>query len=322
METEVKERFIPLTFDLLFKSLFENNLVILKKFLINVLDLDIEEEECDIYLGSKELTVANFKEKNKTVDILVTINDAMVIDIEINRSKFEDVKERNLLYLNKIHSLALSRGEDPKDLSVKKYIQLNLNDKEQNIALGEDIFFIYSPKTKTFLSNNYCIQINYLDYYRKLYYNKFIKKTVADYWLALLTARNYSELEEMLSHVVDTDLKNKIMEDVIRLNNSEPIFTEYERQMLDELVRYKTQENARKDGFEEGRTEGLKLGFKEGIEQGIEQGLERGLEQGIEQNKLETIRKMLINNADYEFISNVSGKTLAEIKEIEKSIET
>ena len=296
MKTEVKEKFIPLTFDLLFKSLFENNLVVLKKFLISVLDLNIKEEDCDIRLNDKELTVTNYNEKNKTIDILITINNLITVDIEINRSKFEDVKYRNLLYLNKIHSLALNRGEDIRNLANKKYIQLNLNDKEQNISLGEDVFFIYSPKTKSFLSNNYCIQINYLDYYRKLYYNKFIKKTLADYWLALLTARNYDELEEMLNEVVDTDLKNKVMEDVIRLNNSEAIFTEYERQRLEELVRYTSQENARKEG------------------------LEQGIEQGIKQKTIDIIKNMLRNNLSYEIISNVSGKTIEEIKEIASSL--
>ena len=47
---------------------------------------------------------------------------------------------------------------------------------------------------------------------------------------------------------------------------------------------------------------------------------ERGIEQGIEEYKVTMIKSMLENNADYEFISKVSGKSIEEIKEIEKSM--
>ena len=59
----------------------ENNLIILKKFLISVLNLDIKEEECDIRLNDKELTVTNRNEKNKIVDILLTINYSIILNI-------------------------------------------------------------------------------------------------------------------------------------------------------------------------------------------------------------------------------------------------
>ena len=47
---------------------------------------------------------------------------------------------------------------------------------------------------------------------------------------------------------------------------------------------------------------------------------EQGLEQGIESNKREIIVSMLKEQASYEFIEKVTGKTLEEIKEIEKDI--
>ena len=50
------------------------------------------------------------------------------------------------------------------------------------------------------------------------------------------------------------------------------------------------------------------------------EGMEAGISQGIEQNTNATIKAMLENKANYEFISKVTNKTIEEIKEIEKSM--
>lgn len=58
----------------------------------------------------------------------------------------------------------------------------------------------------------------------------------------------------------------------------------------------------------------------EGIEQGIEQGTRQGIEQGIEENKIDVIRSMLKKSIDYNTISEITNKSVEEIKEIEKNI--
>ena len=59
---------------------------------------------------------------------------------------------------------------------------------------------------------------------------------------------------------------------------------------------------------------------QEGIKNGIKQGIEQGIEQGKKSEKEEIVKKMLKNNLDYKTISNVTGKSIKEIKEIEKSL--
>ena len=44
------------------------------------------------------------------------------------------------------------------------------------------------------------------------------------------------------------------------------------------------------------------------------------MEQGREEKAIEMIKAMLKNNANYEFISKVSNKSIEEIKEIEESM--
>ena len=63
----------------------------------------------------------------------------------------------------------------------------------------------------------------------------------------------------------------------------------------------------------------MKETFNQGIEQGIEKGIEQGIEKGIEKNKVDIIKEMLKEKSSYEFISKITGKSIKEIREIEKS---
>ena len=60
--------------------------------------------------------------------------------------------------------------------------------------------------------------------------------------------------------------------------------------------------------------------LERGISQGILQGISQGITQGAEEKTKDIIKEMLKNNATPEFISNVTGKSIDEIKEIENSI--
>lgn len=55
-------------------------------------------------------------------------------------------------------------------------------------------------------------------------------------------------------------------------------------------------------------------------EQEMEFAFEDGEEKGIESNQRRVIINMLEENVDYDFISKVTGKTIEEIREIEKTI--
>ena len=75
-----------------------------------------------------------------------------------------------------------------------------------------------------------------------------------------------------------------------------------------------------KIGRKRGMAEGKEIGIAEGKEIGIAEGRAEGRAEGIAQEKINNIKAMLENKADYEFISKVSGKTIDEIKEIENSM--
>jgi len=51
-----------------------------------------------------------------------------------------------------------------------------------------------------------------------------------------------------------------------------------------------------------------------------DEGIEQGIEQGIEKGKLELVKKMLLANIDINQISEISGLSLEEIKELQKDL--
>jgi len=281
---------MPLSYDFAFKRIFSKNKETLKKFLIKVLELDISEDECSITFINTEMPKARKKEYKKTIDLNVILNNNLYIDIEVNRNAFNRVKFRNSLYQSKLHTLLLEEGEKPDKLKDKYIYQLNLNFYEKDIPYGEDIIVSYGLKTKCLYVDNKQMVIKYLEYYRKLYYNKDVKNTEAEIWLAFLTAQTFSEAYEMLSKITEEKECNKIIGDMIEMSWEGFSIHEWEKEKLDELVAYETYEEGKEDGLELGKAEGQK------------------------EEKLEIAKSMLKDNVDIDVICKHTKLSKEEIE--------
>ena len=55
-------------------------------------------------------------------------------------------------------------------------------------------------------------------------------------------------------------------------------------------------------------------------DEGIKKGTKEGIKQGIEENKIEVIKAMLNKNIGYNIISEVTNKSIEEIKKIEATM--
>ena len=295
-EIDKSIKMIPLTFDLVFKNIFENNELALKRFLISVLHLDIEPYECNVTLYTKELPLSHYKEYRKTVDINVVINETIFVNIELNKTSFNKVKRRNHIYHNKVVSLTLKKGDKIEILKEMLNIQLNLNVEDKSINIGEDIVVPYSLKTKSVYVDNDIVYLRYLDYYKNMYYTKVIEMKEDELWLAAIMAEDFKTLNEILSKFLDSDLREKIVKDMVRMSMDDVILDEYERRTLELIAEIDSKRIEREEAIEEGRTVGIK------------------------ENTESIIKSMIENNIDFEIISKVTGKTIEEIKEIEESM--
>ena len=284
---------IPLTFDIVFKNIFEDNIEALKRFLISVLHLDIEPYECNVTMHTKELSLTHYKEYKKTVDINVEINDRIFINIELNKTSFNKVRRRNHLYHNKVVSLTLKKGDKIEILKEMLNIQLNLNVLDKSINIGEDIVVPYSLKTNSIYVDNDIVYLRYLDYYRRMYYNKNVEMKEDELWLAAFMAEDFKSLNEILSKIIEDNLREKLVKDMVRISMDDVILDEYERHTLDLIAEMDSKRIEREEGKKEG----------------------------IKENTESIIKSMIENKIDYETISKVTGKTIEEIKEIENSIE-
>ena len=239
---------IPLTFDPIFKGVFGNNIDLLKRFLNEVLELDLDVREMNVRLLNTELPKQNIREYQKRIDIYLCINNNIYIDIEINRSNFNRVKLRNYLYGSKTYSMLLESGDNISELEDKYFWQLNLNTEDKSVDYGEDIIVRYSLTKKSVYLDQDKIVLKFLEYYKKLYYTDKNELNEAGIWLAGLMSTNFVELFDIYSNILESDDLSNFIKDVIDMSLENFNIHEWEKEKLDALVYY----NHYKDGLSEG----------------------------------------------------------------------
>ena len=281
-------KLIPITYDFAFKKVFRSNLDILRDFLKVVIPLDVTDD-CRIKLMDGELPKENKNEKKKIVDIYVILDGKIYVDIEVNRSKFENVLERNIKYKNKLSSMIPKTGEDVKVLKEKSLYQLNLNayPKEE---ITDDIVVLYGLKSKKIYSSNEYMIIKGLEKHRELYYSGIKEEDVI--WLTALTSKNFSELYKIISQVLPEEKLKRFMEGAVGMSKDEFVLHEWNKELFDDLVKYNEIEDAKKEGKSLGITEGIK------------------------KRNIEIAKNMLNMKMSIEDISKATGLTIAEIQRL------
>ena len=246
--------------------------------------MDLDPETTKIHISNTELIKQNVKEYQKRVDILVVINEKFTVDIEANRSPFKRVKRRNTMYLDKVNTLILEVGNKTIKVNDKFVYQLNLNAVDKEYDEPDDIVGLCSLKTNKIYQDNKFIILKYLVYYREIYYNKDIENTEEEIWLASLTAENFTELNEILSHILTDEERCRFIRSAIEMSELEFNLAEWEAEKLNQM--------AIDDTIDEGREEGIK----------------------------ETIINMLKKDIPIITICEVTGKTVEEIEALKEQI--
>ena len=122
--------------------------------------------------------------------------------------------------------------------------------------------------------------------------------------------------------------KEEVLRCIKMANRNGDLYREWISKLNNEMKYEMTLENAKKEallmgekqGIEEGEEKGFKKGIKQGVKKGKIEGIQEGLQKGAEESKKEVIINMLKRKLDYDTISEVTGKTIEEIKEIEETI--
>ena len=149
---------------------------------------------------------------------------------------------------------------------------------------------------------NFIIVLKLLDKHHELYYNgDRSNKTVM---LEFFKCDSYVKTYDVLSYILNDKERNRVIEEMIKMNSNYVLYTDDERQIIDEMQQETN--NA--------------LFFEEGIQQGVEKGVQQGFEKGIKEEKNKTIKNMLKNKFTLKQISLAINKPVKEIKEIAQTI--
>ena len=291
-ELDQELKLVPLTYDFTFKKVFKNNPTYMKEFIYTMLPF-LNLENYKVRFLDSELTKEK-KERKKTVDILISLDDKIYIDIEMNRSKFQNIYLRNLEYLKKLSTMIWQQGEDIQNLKEKKVIQINLNANEKEKA-PDDIIASCGLLTGYIYDVNGLVFSKNLEENHYLYYNEGVRRKDV-IWLTALTSKTFTELYKLISQVLEKSVALKFMEDVVDMSKDEFILHEWEKDKFDELVKINELESA------------------------INEGKAIGFEDGTNKRNIEIAKNMLKENIDIKTISKVTGLRIEDIQNIEIDI--
>ena len=184
-ELDQELKLAPLTYDFTFKKVFKNNPTYMKEFIYTMLPF-LNLENYKVRFLDSELTKEK-KERKKTVDILISLDDKIYIDIE--------------MYLKKLSTMLWKEGEDIQNLKEKKVIQINLNANEKEKA-PDDIIASCGLLTGYIYDVNGLVFSKNLEENHYLYYNEGVRRKDV-IWLTALTSKTFTELYKLISQVLE-----------------------------------------------------------------------------------------------------------------------
>ena len=240
----------------------------------------------------------HYKDKETILDVKCITKNGTVVIIEVQLSGNSRFPERILYYWAANYSKLLKKGEQYDALTPVISINLlnfNLNKKNSNV---HSCYMIYDTKSKRLLTDHLQIHMIELKKFKfgvcpPLAKDNNLSKDL-NYWLGFFTTKN---MEEYMSEIVK---EKPIMEEAHkRYNNfirSRLMMTEYEKK---ELYQYDKQIS-----LEDKRREGIKEGIKKGIKEG------RLTEQ------ISMAKAMKNKNMDINLISEITGLSIEEIRNL------
>ena len=288
----VKEKLkMTLASDVLFKKVFFSEGSALLKMLQDILDI---REDSGITIIGYETRPNNIFGKSFRGDLLVTLSDRTYVSIEMNNSNPKNSLSRNMIHLFRIHSDMLVKGMPDSELEKYRLYQLNFDNFRNPSREAIEKYAFCSLTTGKVRNLIYTFCDVDLEKCRKLVYNVTVREVSKDIrWGAIMTSNDIEEISKLLGEdMLSMEEKDKFLNTVRELNEDEKVVKDWMWEENDKLRYYND----------------------------LEASKEQGIEQGIEDKSKEVVINMLNKNMDYETISEISGKTIEEIKEIENDI--
>ena len=299
----IKEKeIIPLTFDYVFTSIFNNpdNIDIVESFLAAYFNEDIKNIKGKVKINNRDLIKTNKKDSKKQVDLILDLNGEK-INIELNNDLYKGKENRNIVYASKIHGSQLKEGEK-NYLNILRTLQINLNNFNSNKNSLRETYYLRNEKGDI-LSEKF--QIDYVDLAKadKNLYNE-DEKLLAR-WCRVIRSETREKLrKEIGEELMEEKTKDKLVEEVDKYTDDEEVIALYSNYTREELERNTIIEEARlaKEELRAAKEEASKA--KEEIKE------------KVKDEKLQIVRNMLKDNIDIAKIIKYTGLSKEEIENI------
>ena len=294
----MKTKIPSLSYDAMFKAVFRTDSYILSRLTQAILDyykIDINVIGKKIIIKNSELKTNNYKDRKLIADYIIKVDEHHEIDLEINKSRYGGLNERKLSYSFKIYYDHFNVGNNYKEFSMYTLLQVNFNNfHNPNGKCINEFYLIDAEDINNRLSNNYSIMNIDIDKCHDMVYNKNNLEEISD----LITFGKIIACEylEDIASILESELmsmskeeKEKFLDDVKNAGSDKDVLKAISFETTIE-ERFKWIEDASRADEREKVTK---------------------------EDDIKYIKAMLKNNLDYTLISNISGKTIEEIKKIE-----
>ena len=293
----MKEKYIPLSYDLPFKLLFgtSDNIRFTIDMLENLFNLPKGSLNGSTIENSVVLDRNTVEDKKFEVDILLKSPNGELYVIEIQRVYDKNAEIKNTMYISKLYGGELLSGEKYSKVKpvtlinfvktlkvhkggniIKRYCMTNIEDSEDKIL--EDLFTII---------------IVDIDSECEITYNKSVDGFES--WRRLIGADTYEEVQKIIN-ITENPLIKEAMKEVENFMDK------------DFMQSYAAHEKLLRDQLEDAKIEAKEEGKIEGILEGI---LEGKLEE-----KIEIAKNMISSNLSIEIIQKCTGLKISEIKSL------
>ena len=284
--------------DFVFKKIFGNEKH--PNILISFLNAVIKPTDLikSVQIKNTDIEKEHIEDKYSRLDIKAVTNNGEHINIEIQVKNEYNMIKRSLYYWSKMYEGQLTKGQDYDTLS--RTICINILDfkylKNDNF---HNCYRLKEKNTNEELTDVMELHFIEIPKLRKLENTEDISDML-EAWITFIE-RPTSELIDKLE--MSSDEIKEAKEELLRLSGNDKERERYEKRFESLLEQNSLLANAERKGLEKG------------LQKGIEKGKKEGLKEGAKQEKI-LISKNLLDVLDDETISNKTGLSLKEIKEL------
>ena len=296
--------------DFVFKKIFGNEKH--PNILISFLNAVIKPTDLikSVQIKNTDIEKEHIEDKYSRLDIKAVTNNGEHINIEIQVKNEYNMIKRSLYYWSKMYEGQLTKGQDYDTLS--RTICINILDfkylKNDNF---HNCYRLKEKNTNEELTDVMELHFIEIPKLRKLENTEDISDML-EAWITFIE-RPTSELIDKLE--MSSDEIKEAKEELLRLSGNNKERERYEKRFESLLEQNSLIANAERKGLQKGLEKGLQKGIEKGLQKGIEKGKKEGLKEGAKKEKI-LIAKNLLDVLDDETISNKTGLSLKEIKEL------